>query len=238
MTDNPRPMAKVALATCKEHGELALIEYLNANAHEASDHLAWTNSGVCLLKDGSAVLQDRHESQDTYSFRWHQEDEQYTAIRSAQLPREQRRFHHHHKGPIYPWPTGDTLADLVLAILSEGARQAAWKAAGHADANNVGNVGDWNARNLSSHQLFSMLPDLAQAIDSGTTSELENAGVDYQAIDSHLEILAHMALKELTHEARNTAEQTMALAALLFEGETEDAGKLANHWNIPLPATA
>ena len=126
MTTETKNMAQIALETYDRRGEAALIEYMSHFATDESDDATWNNSGVCLLKDGSAVLQDLEEgrSDDTYTFRSAGADGNLVrATREARLPRDQRQFFHYHKGPVYPWPSGETLMQNILALLASGARR-------------------------------------------------------------------------------------------------------------------
>ena len=251
MTTETKQMAQVALETYDEKGEAALIEYLSHFAADESDDAAWNNSGVCLLKDGSAVVQDLEKGEfshtrpdrtlatvanDTYTFRSAGAGGNLVrTTRDARLPRDQRRFSHYHRGPVYPWPSGETLMQNILTLLASGAQEAATQDAEAAGARDVGIVNEWEARNISDHRLFQLIPELARAVDGEASSDIDRAGVDYEVIDHHMENLAEDVMYKLGSQDGERAERTLALAALLFEDNSQAAEALAQHWGIIIP---
>ena len=225
------PMGQMALEAYDLTNEEALIHYLSVFARSESDHLAWTNSGVCILIDGGAVVQD----DDTYTFRWTGEDGQKNLqTRSAELPQDDRKYHHYQRGPLFQWPNGESLWETALGLRAQDLEEMVEDQAQEAGIP-VPTVNEWDGRNLTNHRLIKLVPEFADAVDMQVPSETENAGIDFDMVDCHMIRLAQAALASMDPQVTLKLDRTLALAALEFEGEDEAAKALANHWDMELP---
>ena len=110
--------AEQALSAYDQNGEQDLIRVLGQLAHPAQRHETWRDAGVCILEDGTAVIQERHY----YEFRWARPDGKPTATqRPARLTAEQRRFRWFYHGPLQSWPAGENIWQDIDEILTERA---------------------------------------------------------------------------------------------------------------------
>lgn len=116
-TEETVTMAQQAMVEYDEQGEAAFIVMLGQLAHPAQTNETWQDAGVCVLADGSAVVQGFEH----YEFRWEQKDGRTHSARSASLPKDDRRIRWFYHGPLSHYPAGDSVWQDVDEILTERA---------------------------------------------------------------------------------------------------------------------
>ena len=231
MTLEYTSLAQTTLQAYQDNGEPELIAHLSVFARSESDHEAWTNSGVCLLIDGSAVIQDHHQ----YTFRWTDQDgEKQVKTRPAALPQDSRRYNHYPKGPIYQWPSGESLCETALTIRSADLDLIIEEAALELGIE-APTLDEPEGRNVTEHALMQIVPAFAQALSQQVPAETEDAAIDFQQIDDHLTRLAQTAFYQMDPRDTLKLDRTLALAALEFQGEDQTLKALADHWSIEFP---
>ena len=233
MTIDQTAMTETALHHYDQDGEASLIEYLTEVAQTGSGHPEWMNSGVCLMKDGGAVIQD----DDHYTFRWRSENGVLrTETREAKLPQEERRHSRFPKGPLYDWPDGETLFELILKMASAELQEITENATEEIGID-LPNLEEWEVSNMNEHRLLNLVPEpeLGEAMEHEAPKDITSAGIDFDPIDDHMELMANRTLARLDEQTRDRLQKILALGMISSEGETEAAEALAQHWGMEAP---
>ena len=199
--DTPQPMAKQALALYDEQGEDALIIGLGQMAHPAQTHETWRNAGVCVLDDGTAVLQQ----QDVYEFRWtNNVGQQVAARRAAEFPQEKRRFRWFDHSPLQSWPNGNSIWQDVDELLTQRALDML------AEQDIRPDWADGDPSEMPAVNILRECPQLGALIDAAAQQEPKLPDWMANTISDHIREMAYSVIENLHEDDLSKAVSTIA----------------------------
>ena len=184
------PMAQQALAEYDEKGEEAFIVMLGQLAHPAQTHETWRDAGVCVLADGTAVVQGLKH----YEFRWGQVYGSTHVDREANIPMTDRQFRWFHHGPLQHWPAGINVWQDVDEILTVRALDAM-----DARGVNVSHVTDGDRSEIPMVTFMKACPQLGALMDAAMEQQPDLPEWLAGTIGDHVRECAHSVIENL-HE--------------------------------------